>query len=177
MQKFFTILIFTSTSLFAMGSNASDCLSLIELNSLSFDELDSAPLSECDVLQLISIVAAGQQLLLDTNEDSQVRADIYFNIVANELQVRKEKKIIDPHAPNTIFLLEQLRAQSYHLALTKPSDWEKLFKYASEGRWGYISKRFFDRGGHVYLTTGLFLLVPPFVFLRRRKRRKTDPSI
>jgi hypothetical protein len=140
------------------------------LGQASFQELEALPMSTYDAHTLILLIGAAQQMVRDTGVDTQDRGYVCFNLVADELQRRSQEKGFEVEDPAVVFLLAQLAQEQYHLALTRPSDWAKLWHYVQEGRWQYVAQRFVDRGMH--LPAGLLLLLGGMMafFVSRRRR-------
>lgn len=156
----------------AMLAHADTCPDPQMISSLSFESLDTLSLSGCSAQELILLLGVATQLELDTLMDPQIKADICFNMIANELQERKSQKNFDPNDPSILFVVSQLELHQYHLALTKPSDWQKLSHYIQEGRWSYVAKRFVDREYHYYLIGICLLGLVGFVLYRRFRTQK-----
>ncbi len=153
---------------------AQACPTASALPRLSFQALDELDLSACDAHQLILLMGAAQSMIEDTLEDNQIRADISFSKVADELQIRGKEEDFDPESPPVAFLLQELEKQQYFLALNQPSDWAKLWHYLQEGRYGYVAKRFVDRGLLPWLVVGMIGLgLSLFWFLRKRKLKSS----
>lgn len=154
------------------------CPSPKDLAELSSSQLDSVSFAACSAIDLVLIVGAAEQMMADTSIDLQIRADMYFNLVAREIQEQSEGKAFDASESTTAFLIHQLEANQYYLDVTRPSDWAKLIHYIEEGRWDYIAKRFIDRNVHYYL--GVVLLLSIVLFLgykmisRKKKNYETD---
>ena len=89
--------------------------------------------------------------LQDTSITHQVKGEICYMLLADEIQRRSRMEDLDPEAPLMAYFAGILADQQYHLALNQPSDFEKLSHYLAEGRYGYVAKRFVDRGYLVYL--------------------------
>lgn len=142
----------------------------LPLAQLPLTEFERMPLATYEVHHLILLIGAAQQMVRDTALAVQDRGYICYNLVADELQRRSKMEDFDPNEAAVQFLLAQLAAEQYHLALSRPSDWEKLWHYMQEGRWAYITQRFFDRGMHI--PSGLVLLVGTFALVGIRRRRQ-----
>jgi LPXTG-motif cell wall-anchored protein len=138
--------------------------------------LENLDLTQATEPELLLWLGSARERLQDTVLDQQLKGDIAYNLVADELQRRNQEVTdFDPETPVVQLLLEALAEQQYHLSLTRPSDWEKLVHYAKDGRWDYIGKRFFDRNLH-YPALGLSLLGGVVLWGRRRRRRKREAT-
>ncbi|MEM9987198.1 MAG: hypothetical protein AAF804_19055, partial [Bacteroidota bacterium] len=118
---------------FALGAiapcSAQACPTASSLPRLSFQALDELDLSACEAHHLILLMGAAQSMVEDTLEDNQIRADISFSKIADELQLRGKGEDFDPASPPVAFLLQELEKQQYFLALNQPSDWAKLSQH------------------------------------------------
>jgi len=152
----------------------SSCVTVLDLTHLSQEALDQASLAVCSAEQMILLLGAAEQLLQDTALALQVRGDVCFSLVADELQRRAKVPDFDPAQPAVAFLLERLAARQYHLALTRPTDWEKLLHYLDEGEYAYVGKRFVDRGGLTYLLLALSLGLLGWIFFKKSRRSPTQ---
>ncbi len=159
-------------------AKSDDCPTPEFLSSLRIEAFDSLSLSHCEMHQLILIIGAAQQMGLDTTSEHQIKAEMCYNLIADEIQYRHNGKKVDPKEASTAFLIAELEARQYHLALVKPTDWEKLFHYLAEGRIKYVFKRFFDRGFHLYIFPAiLFFSLFLFLFQKYRKRNESSTNI
>jgi len=143
-----------------------------QLAGLSFEAFETLSLLGCSPPDLLRLMGAGQALLADTSLDAQLRGDMCLALLADEVQRRSEIEGFDPDEAVMRALIAALAEQQYHLALQRPSDWEKLWHYAQAGEWAYISQRFFDRGMHYYLLFSLMGGVFAFSGIRRWRRKR-----
>ncbi len=158
-----------------LKAQTTPCPTPEHISGFTLAEMDTLKLSTCNCYELILLVGAAEQMALDTSFEVAIKADLSFDIIANELQIRKKLAQIDPADPCITFLADQLKKQQYHLALNQPSDFEKLLHYMKEGRWEYIWKRFFDRGYHVYAL--LLIIMVPITHVIRKRTKKKDNSL
>lgn len=144
-----------------------------DIARMSWEELDSLSLETCHTHQLLLVFGGAELMSQDSVSDVQLRADVCFSLIADEVQRRSKLEGFDSQENAMVFLVEQLKKQQYNLALQRPSDWQKLLHYMEEGRWSYIANRFFDRNVHLYLLSLLPILLGTFWGMRKiRKKRK-----
>ena len=147
-----------------------ECPDIGEIGRMRLGQIDSLSFEQCSPEHMLLIIGGARYMVADSSYDLQDRGEMCYGLVADEIQRRKEAGTLDLHAPGLFVLVEQLADRQYHLALTPPSDAEKLVRYLQEGRWGYVAQRFVDRGLHIYL---IVMLVGGIGFLFYRKNRKS----
>lgn len=147
--------------------------------SASFDEMDQWSLAECDALHLAEVAGMADLMMSDTALDRQIRGEVGLSLLADELQRRSKAEDFEVEAPAVVHLVQILERHQFHLALSRPSDWEKLIHYLQEGRYAYVAKRAVDRGYAPYLLVTLMMSGVGLAYaLRRRKlRREGRPAM
>ena len=150
----------------------SACLAPKEIARITIQDLDNTRLNSCSLLELAYTLGSVELLSIDSHNISTAKSDIFYALLADELQRRNtEDDSFDPKHPTVVFLVAKLKEQQYTLGLNRPSDWEKLWKYMSEGRWRYIFQRFFDRNMHIYFLLLLTPLLIGLYFFKKSKRK------
>ncbi|MEL6695683.1 MAG: LPXTG cell wall anchor domain-containing protein [Bacteroidota bacterium] len=168
-------IIFT-TCCSALQADPTSCPTPSDWQSIPLDSIDGVKLADCVYHDLIMLIGAGEVMVMDTNVDRQIKGDICFGMISDELKSRSKQDNFDLKDPALQFLIQTLRKNKYYLDLEKPSDLKKLLHYIEEGRWDYIGRRFVDRNMHYYTLIGLGLLSILWILWRRRKKIGSDQS-
>ncbi|MEM6261722.1 MAG: hypothetical protein AAGI38_04375 [Bacteroidota bacterium] len=168
---YFTLLLMLLLMGNVLAVPADSCPEVDHLQTMPFEAFDHLQLTQCGLPSLVLLMGAAEYMVNDTNETAQIRAEIVFSLIADELQRRNTAEVLDPQDPACLLLVERLAKHTYHLALTRPSDWEKLAHYAQEGRWAYIGQRFFDRGMHYLALALLAFAIVGFLLVHRQRKR------
>lgn len=173
MRSFLPILLI----IFGNSVVQSQCPDIRTLTDMPLEAYTAETFKACDSYALLHILGAAEALLADSTPSRQLLGDIWLNILSEELQSRKGEEDFDPDAPEMARIVQNMANHQYHIALSRPSDTEKLFQYLKQGRLQYVIKRMFDRHLPQYFLLGEFILLMLLLFfLHKRRQRRTIPD-
>lgn len=171
-------LLLFSILVYSCGIGRAECPDIHSLSKMSLDALTAETFQECDSYALLHILGAAEVLLADSSAERQLTGDIWLNILADELQSRKDEENFDPSSPEIGRIIDNMARHQYHIALIKPSDTEKLIEYIKQGRIQYVIKRFFDRNIPFYFLIGEYFLLLVFLYgIHIRRQRRALPGL